>query len=58
MDDKAGVEAMLGRLEERYDLEYADLAQGSPEETAEPPALSQDIEDFLKDLNEGFTPPS
>ena len=58
VDDKAGVEAMLGRLEERYDLEYADLGQESQEETEPPPALSQDIEDFLKDLNEGFTPPS
>ena len=51
VDDASGVASLLERLEERYDRERK-------EEEPPPPPLSSGIEDFLKDLDEGFNPPS
>ena len=50
VDDASGVASLLGRLEERYDKDQQ--AEGP-----EPPPLSPNIEEFLKDLDEGFSPP-
>jgi hypothetical protein len=50
VDDTSGVAALLQRLEERYDREQQQ--EGPP-----PSPLSPDVEEFLKDLDEGFDPP-
>jgi hypothetical protein len=50
VDDTSEVSILLGRLEERYDKDQQ-------EEGPEPGPLSPDIEEFLKDLDEGFNPP-
>ena len=57
VDDKSGVAALLGRLEERYDLERRQAQEESPE-SPEPPPLSPNIEEFLKDLDQGFNSPN
>ena len=49
VDDTSGVGSLLGRLEERYDKDQQ-------EEGSEPRPLSPNIEEFLKDLDEGFNP--
>jgi hypothetical protein len=50
VDDTSGVAALLQRLEERYDRDQQqDESPSSP--------LSPDVEEFLKDLDEGFEPP-
>jgi hypothetical protein len=49
VDDTSGVGSLLGRLEERYDKEQE-------EEGPEPRPLSPNIEEFLKDLDDGFNP--
>jgi hypothetical protein len=50
VNDTSGMASLLQRLEERYDRE---------QQEQEPPAppLSPQIEEFLKDLDEGFSPP-
>lgn len=49
--DASGVASLLQRLEERYDRDQRDEAdQANP--------LSSSIEEFLKDLGQGFQPPS
>jgi hypothetical protein len=50
VDDTSGVAALLQRLEERYDREQQ-------QEEPPPSPLSPDVEEFLKDLDEGFDPP-
>ena len=50
VNDTSGVASLLGRLEERYDKDQQE--DGRPDL----PPLSPDIEEFLKDLNEGFDP--
>ena len=57
VDDKSGAAALLGRLEERYDLERRQ-AQEESTESPEPPPLSPNIEEFLKDLDQGFSSPN
>ncbi len=49
VSDTSGVASLLGRLEERYDK---DQQQDGPVL----PPLSPDVEEFLKDLNDGFDP--
>ena len=51
--DTSEVSSLLSRLEERYDREQ----QEEGGDQTEPPALSPNIEDFLRGLNEGFDPP-
>ena len=51
--DTSEVSSLLTRLEERYDREQQEQ-EGDP---SQPPALSQNIEDFLRELNEGFEQP-
>ena len=53
VDDTSGVTSLLGRLEERYDK---DREEDSP--APAPPPLSPNIEEFLKDLDQGFNPNS
>jgi hypothetical protein len=50
VDDTSGVAALLQRLEERYDRDQQ-------REEPPPSPLSPDVEEFLKDLDEGFDPP-
>ena len=50
VDDTSGVAGLLQRLEERYDRDQQ--REGPP-----PSPLSPDVEEFLKDLDEGFDPP-
>jgi hypothetical protein len=50
VDHTSEVSTLLGRLEERYDK---DQRENGPE----PGPLSPDVEEFLKDLDEGFNPP-
>ncbi|MFQ6027845.1 MAG: PAC2 family protein [Dehalococcoidia bacterium] len=50
-NEGTSVSGLLQRLEERYDREQR--AEEPP-----PPPLSSDIEDFLRDINEGFDSPS
>lgn len=50
VNDASGVESLLQRLEERYDRDQRE-AEGQPS------PLAPNIEEFLKDLNEGFQPP-
>ena len=50
-DEGTSVSSLLQRLEERYDREQR---AGQPQ----PPPLSSPIEDFLRDINEGFDSPS
>jgi PAC2 family len=51
INDTSGMASLLQRLEERYDREQQ-------EQEPPPPPLSPQIEEFLKDLDEGFSPPS
>jgi hypothetical protein len=51
VNDTSGMASLLQRLEERYDREQQ-------EQEPPPPPLSPQIEEFLKDLDEGFSPPS
>ena len=51
VSDASGVASLLQRLEERYDRDQRDEA-----DPANP--LSPSIEEFLKDLGQGFQPPS
>ena len=53
VEDKSGVASLLARLEEDYDKEHQ-----QQQEQPEPPPLSPDIEEFLKDLDQGFNPPN
>ena len=48
--DASGVSSLLSRLEERYDREQSD-------EPSTTPQLSPNIEEFLRELNEGFDSP-
>lgn len=50
VDNTSEVSTLLGRLEERYDKDQR-------EDVREPGPLSPNIEEFLKDLGEGFSPP-
>jgi PAC2 family len=50
VNDTSGMASLLQRLEERYDREQQ-------EQETPPPPLSPKIEEFLKDLDEGFSPP-
>jgi hypothetical protein len=50
VDDTSGVSALLERLEERYDREQR-------QEEPPPSPLSPNVEEFLKDLDEGFDQP-
>ena len=52
--DASEVSSLLTRLEERYDREQLD--QGK--EAVPPPPLAPNIEQFLRELDEGFTPES
>jgi hypothetical protein len=52
--DTSEVSSLLARLEERYDREQ----QEEPGSPSQPSALSPGIEDFLREINEGFDPPS
>ena len=57
VDDKSGAASLLSRLEERYDLEHRE--QQEPQDGGpEPPPLSPNIEEFLKDLGQGFDSPN
>ena len=49
VDDSSEVSSLLQRLEERYDREHGEESSSSP--------LPSTIEDFLKDLEQGFDPP-
>jgi len=51
VNDTSGMASLLQRLEERYDREQQ-------EQEPPPPPLSPQVEEFLKDLDEGFSPPS
>ena len=51
--DASEVSSLLTRLEERYDREQ----QEGPGGSVEPFSLSPNIENFLRELNEGFEPP-
>ena len=53
VENKANVATLLGRLEEDYDREHQET-----ERPADTPPLSPNIEEFLKDLDQGFNPPS
>ena len=50
VDDTSGVSGLLERLEERYDREQR-------QEEPPPSPLSPNVEEFLKDLDEGFDQP-
>jgi hypothetical protein len=50
VNDTLGMASLLQRLEDRYDREQQ-------EQETPPPPLSPRIEEFLKDLDEGFSPP-
>ena len=53
VENKANVATLLGRLEEDYDREHQETEQ--PSDTL---PLSPNIEEFLKDLDQGFNPPN
>jgi hypothetical protein len=53
VDDTSEVSSLLGRLEDRYDKDQKDQQPDGPD----PGPLSPNIEEFLKDLDEGFNPP-
>ena len=50
VDDSSEVSSLLRRLEERYDREHGQDESSNP--------LPSTIEDFLKDLEQGFDPPA
>ena len=52
VEDKAGVSSLLGRLEEDYDRE-----RSQQDDQSDVPPLAPNIEEFLKDLDQGFDPP-
>jgi len=52
VSDTSEVSSLLSRLEERYDREQREESG----ERSGPTPLSPDVEDFLRELNEGFDP--
>ncbi len=58
VDDKSGSAALLSRLEERYDREHRERQESQEESSPDLPPLSPNIEEFLKDLDQGFNTPN